>query len=81
MNKKQKHIHVACGQIVCRSGDISGNLKQVRKLTTAAAKAGARFVLFAEGALSGYLFQPNFVRLHALAADSACFRRNPGVKT
>ena len=74
MNKKQKRIHVACGQIVCRPGDVAGNLRQVRKLTTAAARAGARFVLFGEGALSGYLSQPDFVRRHALAADSAPVR-------
>jgi hypothetical protein len=36
----QKNLHVACGQIVCRSGDLAGNLKQVRRLTTAAARAG-----------------------------------------
>lgn len=65
-----RKIHVACGQIVCRSGDIAGNGKQVRELTVAAAKAGAKFVLFGEGALTGYLFNPEFVRRYALSADS-----------
>ncbi|MBM4042064.1 MAG: carbon-nitrogen hydrolase family protein [Planctomycetes bacterium] len=69
-----KKIHVACSQIVCRPGDIAGNGRQVRQLTTAAAKAGARFVLFGEGALTGYLFQPDFVWRHALAVDSAPVR-------
>ncbi len=70
----RKTLHVACGQIVCRSGDAAGNLKQVRRLTTAAARAGARLVLFPEGALSGYLFQPDYVRRHALAVNSTPVR-------
>jgi len=71
---KHKRIHVACGQIVCRPGDVAGNARQVRQLTAAAAKEGARFLLFGEGALTGYLLQPDFVRRHALSADSAPVR-------
>lgn len=63
-------LHVACGQIVCRPGDIAGNLSQVRQLTTEAAVAGARFVLFAEGALTGYVFTPEFLQAHAMATHS-----------
>jgi predicted amidohydrolase len=74
MAARQKKIHVACGQIVCRPGDIAGNLRQVRQLTIAAAEAGARFVLFAEGALTGYVFTPEFLEAHALAVDSAPVR-------
>ena len=74
MKGQPKLIHVACGQIVCRPGDVAGNLRQVRQLTAAAARAGAKFVLFAEGALTGYLFTPWFLRKHALAVDSAPVR-------
>lgn len=74
MTSKQKKIHVACGQIVCQPGDIAGNLRQVRQLTNAAAEAKAKFVLFGEGALNGYIFTPDFLRAHSLTADSAPVR-------
>lgn len=74
MASKQKKIHVACGQMVCTPGDIAGNLRQVRQLTVAAAETGATFVLFAEGALTGYVFTPEFLQTHALATDSAPVR-------
>lgn len=64
-------IHVASGQIVCHPGNVDGNLSQVRQLTTEAAVAGARFVLFAEGALTGYVFTPEFLKAHALSTNSA----------
>jgi len=51
-------IHLACGQIVCRPGDVEGNLKQIRALAQQAAVAGARLCLFAEGAVTGYVTTP-----------------------
>jgi predicted amidohydrolase len=53
--KKLKTIHLAAGQIVCRPGDIEGNLKQIRQLAEQAAKTGARLCLFAEGCITGYV--------------------------
>jgi len=49
-------IHVASGQIICRPGDIEGNLAQIEQLTRSAAMARARLILFGEAALTGYLF-------------------------
>lgn len=51
-------MRVACCQLVCRPGDVAGNLEQVLVLSAGAAQAGARFALFAEGALTGYVFTP-----------------------
>ena len=48
-------IHLAAGQIVCRPGDIDGNLTQIHQLSQQAAAAGARLCLFAEGAITGYV--------------------------
>lgn len=67
-------LHVACGQIVCHPGDIDGNLRQIRKLASEAADAGAKLVLFAEGALTGYVFTPEFLQAHAVSVDSAPMR-------
>lgn len=53
-----KTIHVATGQIVCRPGDLEGNLKQIYELSRQAAAAGARVCAFAEGAITGYVAQP-----------------------
>jgi predicted amidohydrolase len=50
----EQSIHVACGQIVCRTGDIAGNLAQIETLSSEAAAAGARLCLFGEGAITGY---------------------------
>ncbi len=51
-------IHLAAGQIVCRPGDIEGNLKQIDTLARKAAQSGARLCLFAEGAITGYVCTP-----------------------
>ena len=51
-----KTVHVACGQIVCRPGEIAHNLRQVREMAAEAAGAGAQMILFAEGAITGYVF-------------------------
>lgn len=51
-------IHLAAGQIVCRPGDIEGNLRQIYELSQQAAAAGARLCLFAEGAITGYVTTP-----------------------
>lgn len=55
----QKTIHLAAGQIVCRPGDVDGNLNQVQQLAQQAATAGARLCLFAEGAITGYVTTPS----------------------
>jgi len=70
MTAKLKTIHVACGQIVCIPGDLAGNLRQIKQLSVEAAVAGVRFVLFAEGALTGYVLTQNFLKKHAISADS-----------
>ena len=64
---------ISSAQIVCRSGDVSGNLSQVESLCRSAAAAGARFVLFGEAAITGYLLTPEVV---GLALD----RSGPEVK-
>ncbi len=69
MHSTVKKIHVACGQIVCRHGDIAANIRQIKRLAEDAAKAGAKFVLFGEGAMNGYIFRRDFVRRHAVSAD------------
>ena len=66
--EKTKTIHVAAGQIVSTPGDIAGNLAQVTDLSKTAARAGARLILFAEGALTGYLLTPEMLP-NALTAD------------
>jgi predicted amidohydrolase len=53
-----KTIHVAAGQIVCRPGDMEGNLRQIEQLSQRAAAAGARVCAFAEGAITGYVASP-----------------------
>jgi predicted amidohydrolase len=57
-NPGMKTIHLAAGQIVCRPGDIEGNLRQIRRLSAEAAAAGARLCLFAEDAITGYVGTP-----------------------
>ena len=52
---EMRSIHLACGQVVCRPGDVEGNLHQIERLSAEAARAGARLCLFAEGAISGYM--------------------------
>ena len=47
-------IHLACGQIVGRAGNIERNLEQIRDLSSQAAAVGARLCLFPEGAITGY---------------------------
>ncbi|HEY3398729.1 MAG TPA: carbon-nitrogen hydrolase family protein [Armatimonadota bacterium] len=56
MAEKTQTIKVAAGQIVSTPGDLDGNLKQMEQMAKTAAKAGARLILFAEGAITGYLF-------------------------
>lgn len=63
-------MRVSAAQIVCRPGDVAGNLRQVEMLSREAAKDGARFVLFAEGALTGYVFTPEILAC-ALPFDGA----------
>ena len=70
MKSRLKAIHVACGQIVCRPGDISGNLNQTKRLSIEAAEAGAKFILFAEASLTGYVFTPQFLKKYCLSVDS-----------
>lgn len=70
MSNQHNRIHVASGQIVCRPGDIAGNLNQIQQLSKEAAEAGARFVLFAEAALTGYVFTPEFLKAHAVGINS-----------
>ena len=57
-----KTIHLAAGQIVCRPGDMEGNLRQIETLARQAAQAGARLCLFAEGAITGYVLTPDVLR-------------------
>lgn len=54
-------LHVACGQLVMRPGDIPHQIDQVNMLSAQAAEAGARLILFAEGALHGYCLTPSVV--------------------
>jgi len=54
-------LHVACGQLVMQPGDIGHQLEQVNSLSAEASKAGARLILFAEGALHGYCLKPEIV--------------------
>lgn len=56
-----KTIHVAAGQIVCKPGDLDGNLKQIYDLSRQAAAAGARVCAFAEGAITGYVASPEIL--------------------
>jgi predicted amidohydrolase len=71
--RKTQTIHVAAGQIVSTPGDIAGNLAQVADLSRTAARAGARLILFGEGALTGYLLTPEILPL-ALTADGPAAR-------
>jgi len=63
-----KTIHVACGQIVCRPGDIKHNLGQIGDMAARASSAGARIILFGEGAVTGYVFTEE-VRATALSSE------------
>jgi predicted amidohydrolase len=72
--EKTQILHVAAGQIVSTPGDIAGNLAQVAELSKTAAKAGARLILFAEGALTGYLLTPEILPL-ALTTDGPAARK------
>jgi len=67
-------IHVACGQIVCRPGDIEHNLNQMEQMAEQAAGVGARLILFAEAAITGYVFTDE-VKEKALSADGEQARR------
>jgi len=69
-----KSIHVACGQIVCRPGDIRGNLQQISKLSAEASAVGAKLILFGEGALTGYLLTKKALG-KAPSVDSAPVRK------
>lgn len=51
-------LHIACGQLVFRPGDIAHQLGQVEQLSADAARQGARMILFGEGALNGYTRTP-----------------------
>ncbi len=66
---KTQTIHVAAGQIVATPGDVAGNLRQIEALSKQAAKAGARLILFAEGAITGYLLTPEVLAVAPSAED------------
>jgi len=72
--KKVQTLHVACGQIVCRLGDMEHNLAQVEALTVQAAEVGADLVLFGEGAITGYGLT-DAVLADAPTADGAVMRQ------
>jgi predicted amidohydrolase len=76
--EKTHTIHVAAGQIVSTPGAIAGNLAQVAELSKQAARAGARLILFAEGALTGYLLTPEALP-SALAADGPAAQKLLGI--
>jgi len=57
----RRTIHVACGQIVCKVGDIEHNLRQIEDLSVAAAAGGARIALFAETAITSGLYTKEIV--------------------
>jgi predicted amidohydrolase len=67
-------IHVASGQVVATPGDVTGHLKQIADLSRQAAKAGARLILFAEGALTGYLLTKPMLRCAQSATGPAARR-------
>lgn len=56
-------MRVSAAQIVCKPGDVAGNLQQVEILCRRAAAEGSEFVLFAEGGLTGYVFTPENLAL------------------
>jgi predicted amidohydrolase len=69
MSQPHRRLHVACGQIVSRPGDLAHNVDQIGALAARAAAHGARLMLFAEGALTGYLLTPaNLALAPTLAA-------------
>lgn len=78
----RQYITLATGVIVCELGQVERNLTQMEVLAAQAAAAGARVILFAEGALTGYLFTPEGTacaqRADGPAADRlrACARRH-----
>ena len=76
--KGYRTIHVACGQIVCRAGDVEHNLDQMEQMAVEAAEAGARVILFAEAAITGYLLTDE-VKGKALRADGEEARRLSGI--
>ena len=75
---KTPTIHLAAGQIVSTPGDIAGNLAQVAELARLAGKAGARLMLFAEGALTGYLLTPEMLP-QALTAEGPAAQKLLGI--
>lgn len=76
--EKTQTLHVAAGQIVSTPGDIAGNLAQVADLSRQAARAGARLILFGEGALTGYLLTPEMLPL-ALTKDGPAAQQLLGI--
>lgn len=66
-------LHVACGQLVMRPGDIDHQLSQVDMLSAQAASVGAKLILFAEAALHGYCLAPEVV-------NSALSMRDPPIR-
>ena len=54
----KKVIRLACGQLVCRPGDVAHQVHQIEALSAAAARQGARLILFGEAALTGYRIAP-----------------------
>jgi predicted amidohydrolase len=76
--EKTQTIHLAAGQIVATPGDIAGNLAQVADLSKQAARAGARLILCAEGALTGYLLTPEALS-NALSADGPAAEKLRGI--
>ncbi|MHB9026503.1 MAG: carbon-nitrogen hydrolase family protein [Armatimonadota bacterium] len=69
MTSQMQSIHIACGQLVARPGDIDHQLQQIEDLSARAAAQGARLILFAEGALTGYLLTPEMLQI-AVSVDS-----------
>ncbi len=55
MENGVKRITVASGQILCEVGNVEHNLRQIETMARTVAAQGARLMLCAEGALTGYL--------------------------
>ena len=64
----EKSLHIACGQLVFRPGNIVHQLAQIESLSAEAARLGARLILFGEAALNGYVHTPE-VLATAVASD------------
>jgi len=74
MAKEPSHqtIHLACGQIICRTGDLEHNFAQVEELTAQAVAVGVRLILFGEGALTGYVFtEENLAKALSVNGEAA----------